>query len=286
MTFKDSITDKTKLLEIKVPPAIVYSNDEESMIKQANELYDEIGIPRTNYEYSFGWYKVNGEWYYLKSNNYNAIKELLGEVISEYYGLDTIKYNIAKVYEDNEKEKYGIVSKNFCEPGYTYKSSSELGFSIRYSRNFDIYNRIKSICKNEEEYKTLLKEVKKLFIRDFYTQERDRYSNNLLFKETENGIRLGPLFDYECSFFSTSPASVYANSIGYLDINNEETKKVLKSDDDFQELLDKMLSSNMSAFVKKVEDRHEIIVEDRDKDFFDKCDKNIKRLVKENKIMR
>ena len=287
MTFKDSIIDKNNLFEIKVPPAVIYNDDEETNKKQADKLYSELGVPHyTSYEYSFCWYKVNDEWYYFKSNNYNAVNELLGEIISEYYDLDTIKYHVAKLYENNGKETYGIVSKNFCNPKYKYKNAAEYGFDIRYPKDFDFYSRVRSICKNDDEYKNLLQEIKKLFIRDFYTQERDRYNANLLFKESENGISLAPLFDYECSFFSTSPNGVYANNIGYLDINNEETKKKLRDDNYFQELLDKLLSSDMNKFVKEVEDRHGIIVEDRDKDFFKKHDKNIKALVKENKVKK
>ena len=66
----------------------------------------------------------------------------------------------------------------------------------------------------------LLRDLKKLFIRDFYVCQLDRNGYNFIFKETTNSIRLAPLYNYENSFESCT-LEKYRNQIGEINLLND-----------------------------------------------------------------
>ena len=88
-------------------------NGKEKIIKLMIHL--ETGSPE-DYIRLKNWHKIDGKWYYFKNKfTERNINELLGEVISEYFGLDTVHYKLARVY-GNEKIEEGLISENFCDP--------------------------------------------------------------------------------------------------------------------------------------------------------------------------
>lgn len=70
--------------------------------------------------YLKNWFKIDGNWYYFKkqTNDISLINELIGELLSEYFGLDSIHYKIAKI-NINGIEELGLISRNFSNPLFT-----------------------------------------------------------------------------------------------------------------------------------------------------------------------
>lgn len=180
----------------------------------------------------------------------------MGEIISEYFGLKTIHYNIAQLCVKGKNKGYGVASKNFCNTKSTYTMAWDYGF--KPTKNLSILQKIRDICSTQEEYEILLNDIKKLFIRDFYTSQLDRTGYNFFFERNVSGIRLAPLYDYENSFEEIDKCK-YRNQIGELDITNPHTQKILLTDDKFQELLNVLMSANLSNFIELVEYRHKIM---------------------------
>lgn len=152
------------------------------------------------------------------------------------------------------------------------------------SNDLSNLERIKSICKNEYEYQLLLEDLKKLFIRDFYAVQGDRTDNNLLFKESDERIRLAPLYDYESSFESTN-LGWYSNILGTLDLSNKNTLYLLKNDEKFQELLYSIIKINIYKLLEILEDTHKIIIPESLKEKYIISDSTTKKLILENKII-
>ena len=208
---------------------------------------------------------------------------MLGEVISNYFGLDTTHYKVAKLSVAGEKTEYGLVSKNFCDIKCTYKRCWDFGFESR--RDLSILENIKKICHNEEEYQLILDDLKKFLMRDFYTSQSDRSGNNFLFKITPESIRLAPLYDYEWSFKDIE-RQFYRNQIAEINLSSRETQSLLKNDIKFQELLHSIMLANMSSFIDEVEDTHKILVPTDYKERYKQRDTKIKRLILENKLIK
>lgn len=286
------ITDKTKPFEIKTDSLIEFNiTDVDKFNIIAKKISEETGVPAEliyTAPYFFfikNWHKINGKWYFYKSDGYDFhfINELLGEIISNYFELDTAQYRVAKLSVVGKETEYGLVSKNFCDIKYTYKRCWDFGFEPR--RDLSILKNIKNICHSEEEYQLLLNDLKKFFIRDFYTSQLDRSGNNFLFKITPEGTRLAPLYDYEWSFKDIERQS-YRNQIAEINIASRETQSLLKNDIKFQELLHLIMVANMSSFIDKVEDTHQILVPTDYKERFKQRDTKIKRLILENKLIK
>ena len=286
------ITKETKPLIINVDNLIEYNKnnfDEFEVI--AKRISDETGVPKNYvfhapyYFFIDRWHKINGEWYFFKSDesDYHFIAELLGEIISEYFNLDTVHYQIGKLCIKDKYERYGVISKNFCDKNYVYKTAFNYKFEAK--RDLSILEDIRKICPSNESYLLLLSDLKKFFIRDFYVSQGDRTGNNFMFKVGNDSIRLAPLYDYECSFGSYESFR-YRNQIAEINLSCEETKNILLSDDEFQKLLNMIMEADMNRFTEEVEDRHHIIIDDRMKKFFNRHDNEMKCLLKERKIIK
>lgn len=284
--------NETKIFQIKVDGLIKFNEvDVDKFNLIAKNISKETGVPKEliyTAPYFFfidRWHKIDNQWYFYKSDGYDFhfINELLGEIISEYFGLETVHYKIAQLCVNGKNQGYGVVSKNFCNPESTYKSAWDYGFNP--TSDLSILQKIRDICSTEKEYLILLNDMKKFFIRDFYVSQLDRTGNNFLFKIDTNGIRLAPLYDYENSFEAIDKYK-YRNQIGELDITNPDTRKILLTDDKFQELLNLLMGTNMSTFIELVEDRHKILVPNHIKDYYFKDDSLIKRLVLKHRIIK
>ena len=103
------------------------------------------------------WCQMNGEYYYFKpmENEDDFFNELLGELISKYFDLDTIHYQIATRSVKGIPDTYGILSKNFCEKNYKYHILSDyicknpqLSF---FPPDLRILKTIKEICTSQKE---------------------------------------------------------------------------------------------------------------------------------------
>lgn len=102
----------------------VFEDDQISEVFEKKKDADTLVIGAPVYWYTVGgllktfidrWHKIHDLWYFYKSDDYDFhfINELLGEVISEYFGLDTVHYHVASLCVKDESIRYGLVSKNF-----------------------------------------------------------------------------------------------------------------------------------------------------------------------------
>lgn len=258
---KNYLQDDSRILTLdgnqmfNFQPFNLYGDPE--TLEQAYKISEETGIPvKFIYDPPFhhlqNWFKKGATWYYFKSDDLiYVLNELVGEKISEYFALETAHYQLARI-NFNMFNKYGITSANFCSPSNEYKRITDLNFS--HSDEFDWLDNIKVLCKNNDEYKRLLLDLKKLFIRDFMSRERDRNISNFLFKINANGVRLAPLFDYEGSFFGD--VDYYFNPLGMLDTNNMNTCDLLKHDQDFRVLLERLLNFNIEKSLENIEEEN------------------------------
>lgn len=254
--------------------------------KMANLISEKTGVPKNQIymppyiSYIDRWYNIDDKWYFFKEENEPLIfiNELLGVVISRYFNLETVNYRIAQLKQKDSKPKYGIISENFCDNKATYKTSWD--YKLPTLDNMDIFDNLRLICKSDEEYKLLLDDIKKFFIRDFYASQEDRSGINFLFSETESGIRLAPLFDYESSFFSENQAE-YINQLGKLDLKDKKTIDILQKDSRFQELLNLLMSANIKLFLEEVEDTHQIFIPPFLKNHYKSREETTKKLIKQ-----
>lgn len=288
---ENCITKETKIFEIKCKSLIEFNTSDINKFNIiSKKISEETGVPKEliyqapHFFYINHWHKINGEWYFYKSDGYDFhfVNELLDEMISKYFDLETINYQVAKLQVGNKKE-YGLISKNFCNKQYTYKRSWD--YNLPTSENLDILQNIRDICKSNEEYLFLLNDLKKFFIRDFYTSQLDRSGNNFLFKVTPSGIRLAPLYDYENAFESIE-LQIYRNQIATINITDKQTKNILRNDSKLQELLYAITNIDINNLISEVEDKHKIIVPLDIKNYYQNHDLEIKKLILNNKLIK
>lgn len=291
---KNCITENTQLFTIEVDSLPELSEDKYSYYeKLAYDMSAEMGVPKDllfvapHFFFINHWHKIDGKWYFYKSDgsDFHFINELLGEVISEYFGLDTVHYKVALLKVAGRDPEYGLVSENFCSPDYTYTRSWDYNLSC-----IDIFelDKLASICKNSDESKKLLSDMKKFVLRDSYSSQGDRSGNNFLLKhrkEGSEGLRLAPLYDYENSFESSNPG-IYRNQIVYLNMNDPRLPKFFKKDDEYQNNLCKIRDANMNKFMEIVEERHNILIPNDMKEYYRKRDEEKKNIIKTNRLVK
>lgn len=300
---KDYFSDKTEVMEIKVNKLIKYNeNEEEKLNLLAQKISDETNVPKSSIFTGKwncrieNWHKIDDKYYYFKpmKSPFVFFNELLGEFISIYFDLESVHYNIAKVIVKDEEEQYGLLSKNFCNPDYTYKclfdyisENNKLHF---FEKDLSILDKIRVICKTEEEFRLLQDDLKKLVIRHFYnTQSDGGNGKNIMLKKTPSGIRLAPLYDYESAYITdNSYEDIYRLvwDIGELNITDTETQNLFRNDPRFQELLYKLMDADITSFLTEVEDTHKIIIPAKQKEHYKTSESKVKKLVLENKLIK
>lgn len=291
---KNCITENTQVFEIEVDSLPRLSEDKYNYYdKLAQDMSIEMGVPKEllfvapHFFFIDHWHKIDGKWYFYKSDGYDFhfVNELLGEVISEYFGLDTVHYKVASLKVAGKNTDYGLISENFCSPNYVYTRTWD--YNLGCGDIFEL-DRLKEICNSSEEFKRLLSDIKKFVIRDFYTSQLDRSGNNFLFmqkKDGSEGKRLAPLYDYENSFESSSP-EIYRNQILYLNMKNPDLPKFFKKDSEYQENLCKIRDADIDKFMKIVEERHNILIPNDIKEFYRESDKEKKDIIKTNRLVK
>ena len=279
-----------KLLEIDGSKIIRFDENIFKIKKAINIVSKETNVPKKfifkpPYKYFLDhWFKVDNEWYFYKGYQVSMmlINELLGEKVSEYFDLETIHYRLAKFnYQGNSE--IGLASKSFCQSGFKYKRAHEL--HLEEKEDLSVVETIRKICKNDQEYKTLLLDIKKMFVRDFMCSENDRHEGNFLFKINSTGIRLAPLFDYEDSFIQSNPLC-YHNWLGSIDLNSFACIETIQKDPEWQELFEKAMQLNIPAIIEEIKDENQLVIPlDYTKYYIDSVD-CIKNLIKSNKLIK
>ena len=94
----------------------------------------------------------------LTKSNDRVIAGVCGG-LAEYFGIDTIHYEMATLINDDGTDQIGLISKNFCQQDSTYKTIEEYeqAQSIKFSSNdtLDItLSKFERMCPNNENYLT------------------------------------------------------------------------------------------------------------------------------------
>ncbi len=231
------------------------------------------------------WHKIDNKWYFFKDGSYDFyfLNELLGVEVSKYFGLETIKYQIAKRKIAEKEPQLGLLSENFCDKTLTYKKASEYG--IKHQYGLGILYDIRKLCNSEDEYIVLTNDIKTFFIRDFATSQLDRTNMNFLFKETPHGIRLAPLYDYEHSYEALDPQN-YANFLGRMRITDPSIQYQIRSDQKFQELLNHLIELDIEQLLSKIQEQHQINIPHDYEQHYKNHTAEIKQYVKTNKLLK
>ncbi|MDE6141827.1 MAG: hypothetical protein K2G03_04410 [Bacilli bacterium] len=291
---KNCITENTKMMTIYVD-SLPELNDEnfEYYNELAKRMSAEMGVPKDllingrRFFFIDRWHKIDGKWYFFKSDgfDFHFINELLGEIISEYFGLGTAHYKVGKLIVEGKDPEIGVVSENFCSTDYKYTRIFDYKLAagdIRY------LEELRSICASDEEFKTFFADLKKFIIRDFYTSQGDRSGNNFLFKERKDGSegkRLAELYDYE-NGYELYPRNFVMNPLVYQNMEKDFLRKYFKRDQEYQESLEKIRDANMLGFLTEVEERHGILIPKDLKDTYIKVDKRKKEIVSNNRLVK
>lgn len=292
----DCFTDKTIIIDIKKNNIPIYSEEFDKKFHLiARNISQETGVPENciynGKEYGFripNWHKIDEIWHYYKNTGeHEFFSELLGEIISEYFGLDTVHYRIAKLCVNGQKDKYGLVSRNFCDKRFKYirLDMQKCGLNC-FNQTLQILYKIKNLCRTEEEYFLLQNDLKTMIIRDFYTTERDRNTYNFFLIITPEGPRLAPLYDYGYSYVDCNSAHRIITDFYELNIDDATIQKLLRDDSKFQELLNTMMNANVCSFIHEVEQRHKILVPQQQKEHYKRYEQKVKSLVLENKLIK
>lgn len=291
---KQCITDNTKIMTIygDILPDLTEETYDyyENM---AHSMSAEMGVPKEllinglRFFFIDRWHKIDGKWYFFKGDgcDFHFINELLGEVISEYFGLDTVHYKVGKLIVAGKEPTIGVVSENFCSPEYKYTRIFDYKLAsgdIRY------LEELGCICASEADFKLLLSDLKKFIIRDFYTSQRDRNGNNFLFREKRDGSegkRLAELYDYE-NGYELYPKNIVYNPLVYQNMEKDFLRKYFKRDPEYQEILSKVRDANMAGFLKEVEERHGVFIPNDIRNIYLEADKRKKEIVKTNRLVK
>lgn len=207
--------------------------------------------------YVKNWYYKDEKYYCLKRLRFilPILKELLGEYISKFMDLDTVKYSIAL----DSGKIIGLLSKNFRQSNTQYIYACILENKIKtYLKNM-VRGQIE--CTDFE----LLKSLSNYLIRNYYTNQRDRQSN-VLYMSQEEKLSLAPLFDYEASFESPSLDGTYDPVFRHL--TNEFLSDVLKHNEIFHQSLEQMLKLDMQKALRHISETYHILIPKEISDYF------------------
>lgn len=228
------------------------------------------------------WVNIDGTWYYFKDFPcyYDPaqffLNELIGEFLSDFLEISTIKYSIGCAHLEDGNKKYGLLSRSFREKGYRYVLPEDIFF--RNCINLNNLELICSNCQRNTSYKTLVSQLLKMIAIDIYMNQTDR-ANNLLLKVRHGRIELAPLFDYEESFVTDNKndSFQYKSSILGLDLSNKEE---IDKFPELKELFKIFASLDIDQILDQVAIKHQIMVPDQKRNEYRKHDERMKKLLK------
>ena len=210
------------------------------------------------------WLKLDGQVYAFKRrlDERLIINELLGEKVSEYFGIDTVHHELATCVLYG-KRTYGLLSpmarKENASYTYFWKELTEKT-KIRPP-----YNMIKILSKTDEVFKKepICKEIRSLIVRDFFTNEYDRVTSEILI-EKEKSIHLGYLSDYELEFGLPFEAYTWdTTSILALDY---ETIPFIEQDEELMKKFHLALKCNLLHLLEELEEEKKLRISDEKKE--------------------
>lgn len=207
--------------------------------------------------------KINGKIYKIK-NTTLILDELIGEEVSKYFKLQTVDSTIAM-----EGDSICLLTELFTRPGaeygnfYNFKdvdANTLVGLdNLDRLRYFKSEKQDKIITISKKSYNKLLKDIKKMIVRDFITTQRDRHSKNFMFEVEGNKVELMPIYDYEYSF--GHGLRYRPRYIGLFDmrLDLKKVREYIKGDKYLQFLLYKSLNVNIISIAGLLKNKGVIV---------------------------
>lgn len=281
------IKNISKNIKLLSKPVVIEKNCDFSE-NRAIFISTEIGVPtenifnqgkQTNIQCKFmnNCIQINSKWYFIKQDlDYKGIiNELLGVEITNHFGLKSANNIIAKIKKTNELV---IASENCLEENKEYYSYNDL--NIKKGNLEQVITNIKNFCiKNNDSNYNLLNDIIKMTIRDLYSSDNDRHSNNFFIEKTNSQYNLAPLFDYDQSFRSKNLLT-HENVIMKIYLNSKDDRETICNNIFFQEALNQLEEIDMNILLNKIENKHNLKINDDIKNYYLSCDKNIKDKIK------
>lgn len=268
--------------------------------KLVGKLSDEDKKQILSYDFKINRFiKLDNTLYYFKKA-YNhkyiyLLNELMGELVSKYFKLQTVHNELIKYTNEYNKIRYGLISKNFIDnPKNCKYLSSKLFPNLDKEKDIglDNLNNLKTVIDNDKYYREtnnityakLLEDLKKLIIRDFITSQTDRHNYNMIFKIIDNNICLMPVFDYEHSFMNNEYRTFF--HIFDFNLKLKKVREYIKNDNIFQQLLYKSYSLKPELLIEELEDIYPVKLNDIEKDSYIYSINKKQELIKKYKLIK
>lgn len=286
-------------LPIKSWSNVINLGNFDNLIKM-NDKSISFGKTRNHNIYENGlWIQMDGKIFYFKAMKdlFSTINDLLGVKITEYFGLPSVKYKVAKGCFNGE-EVFGLLSKYERAEGYQYNNLEDIVYSedsiIERPYNICDLSFIRSF---EDAYQgtQLPNQLKTLIIRDFVTNETDRKMSEIHIRKKEGLTEIDKIFDFEKEWNllgdESSESTVTEDDIelkykifGLLTLT-EKDYSYLRSDPVFQNTLNKFLELETAALLEQVEIETPIIISQMDYDYYSLYTETMKSKLKKQKII-
>ncbi len=244
MAVKNLITNKTIIIRVLNKPINI------------KQLSEETGVDEAICRERDSWFLHDGMWHYYKRfynfpggspEEMKFINELMGEVLSKRLDIESIHYKIAE-----NRGFIGLLSKNFLKPNQQYFFMKDLKLMSQF---YDTSNleKIRKLCKDDENYKELLSEIFKLVAIDLYMNQEDRNFTNMQFTRKDGELHLAPLYDFEDS--CREPFTPEYSS-AFLGMQVEEVDKYPL----LGEYLNKLYSAKIGTVLEQIEDERKLLI--------------------------
>lgn len=249
--------------------------------------------PIENKRYKKSFIVINDDIYKIKKRNiFILYNELLGEAISEYFKLKTVKSiltTFSNINTNLDKLNLFLLTKSFIDNNKLYTNINNLDI-LEYFNCFEMINSLKCyynedlhlfefIDKNDLE--EIKKDLKKMVIRDYITNQGDRNRNNFLFEYNNSHVKMMPLYDYEHSFMFRK----YTNKFEF-DPLDRDIRCHIHNDLYIQELLIKALNLNIDLIFNKILDEYRITLNKQEQENYTKILDSKKKEILEYKLIK
>lgn len=214
------------------------------------------------------WIEEKNQKYYFKTREKDSyrsliIHELVGEKVSEYFGLDTVHFELS-TGTIRGKKVYGLLSKWARKEDKKYYMLGDF-LNEQHAWNIDGFNILKAIdttCKNEP----IEKEIRALLAREFFTNEHDRQNSEILVEKGPDSIHLGYLSDYEMEFEENNiESSVRLPYFSEIDLQSMKTREIITKDKLLLLQFKKALAISLKEIITEIEDTHKLRITKKEK---------------------
>lgn len=197
------------------------------------------------------WYFIDGDcWYYKEVYRaFVLINELLGEKLSLYMDLPTIRYSLVS----KEGKLSGLISKNFKNQSENYAKGISIPPELIGYLQKCLIDRNKSISEHTR------RQLTSYLIRNFYSALCDRIANTLYAYNSKEPFIMAPLWDYESSFCD-SELRDYVDPLIYFPFSYHNCELLANNNDYFKYYLHKIWTFDIKRALQEIAFEHKIVI--------------------------